>query len=62
MKQKCFESFQARVSRVILVGIPTLYWAGTENGFNIMVTDLLGPCLEDLYAYCGERFGLKTST
>ena len=37
-----------------------LYWAGLENGFNIHVTELLGPSLEDLFVYEGERFSLKT--
>ena len=41
-------------------GIPTLYWYGEEGDFRIMVTDLLGPSLEDLFNYCKRRFTLKS--
>ena len=41
-------------------GIPTLYWYGEEGDFRIMVTDLLGPSLEDLFNYSGRKFSLKT--
>jgi len=42
-----------------LVGIPNLHWFGVEGDFNIMVIDLLGPSLEDLFNYCGRKFSLK---
>ena len=41
-------------------GIPKLYHCGTEGDYNVMVLELLGPNLEDLMAYCGQRMNLKT--
>ena len=42
------------------VGIPRMYHYGKENENNILVMDLLGPSLEDLFEYCGRKFTLKT--
>jgi len=43
-----------------LVGIPVLHWFGQEAGLNVMVIDLLGPNLEDLFNLCQRKFSLKT--
>lgn len=43
-----------------VVGIPAVRWFGVEGDYNVMVIDLLGKSLEDLFNDCGRRFNLKT--
>ena len=42
-------------------GFPCLFWHGYQDDFRVMVFELLGPNLEDLLRYCGNRFSLKTT-
>jgi hypothetical protein len=44
----------------ILVGVPKLYYYAQEGDYNVMVIDLLGPSLEELFEYCRRKFTLKT--
>merc|ERR1719253_1157056 len=39
---------------------PKIYWSGTVGEYNIMVMDLLGPSIEDLFRSCGGKLSLKT--
>ncbi|KAL3644981.1 Casein kinase 1-like protein 6 [Castilleja foliolosa] len=41
-------------------GIPSLKWFGVDGEYNVMVIDLLGPSLEDLFNYCNRKLTLKT--
>ena len=43
------------------MGIPTAYYFGQEGLHNILVIDLLGPSLEDMFDTCGRRFSIKTT-
>jgi len=44
-----------------LVGIPKLYWFGTEGDYNIMAMDFLGSNLEELMKELGCHFSLLTT-
>ncbi|CAO3681364.1 unnamed protein product [Umbelopsis ramanniana] len=41
-------------------GIPSAYYYGQEGMHNILVIDLLGPSLEDVFDKCGRIFSVKT--
>ncbi|PSK39582.1 hypothetical protein C7M61_001381 [Candidozyma pseudohaemuli] len=43
-----------------VLGVPKAYFFGQEGVHNILVIDLLGPSLEDLFDWCGRRFSVKT--
>lgn len=68
MKQSCTRSSMEQVSNsnnlfspfISSVGLPRMYYFGKEGDYNVMVMDMLGPCLEDLFEYCRRKFTLKT--
>jgi hypothetical protein len=41
--------------------MPELYWVGDEGEYNVMIMELLGPSLEELFTYCGKKFHIKTA-
>jgi len=41
-------------------GIATVHYCDVEGDYNVMVMDLLGPSLEDLFNICHRQFSLKT--
>jgi len=43
------------------IGIPKLHWCGSQGNYNILIMDLLGPSLEDLFNYCKRQFTLLTT-
>ncbi|OXA38523.1 Casein kinase I isoform alpha [Folsomia candida] len=41
-------------------GLPRIRWFGRAREYNVLVMDLLGPSLEDLFNICGRQFSLQT--
>lgn len=42
-------------------GIPKVHWFGNEGKYTILIIDLLGPNLKDLFEFCQSKFSLKTT-
>ena len=43
------------------IGIPKLHWYGSSGIYNILIMELLGPSLEDLFQSCNRKFTLLTT-
>lgn len=41
-------------------GIPSIYYFGIEGDYNVLVMDLLGANLEELFNFCRRKFSLRT--
>ncbi|PFH46532.1 hypothetical protein AMATHDRAFT_154561 [Amanita thiersii Skay4041] len=41
-------------------GVPWIMWSGKKGDYNVLVIDMLGPSLEDLFKMCNRHFSLKT--
>ena len=41
-------------------GISNVKWFGVEGDYNVLVMDVLGPSLEDLFSFCNRKLSLKT--
>ncbi|KAJ6372145.1 hypothetical protein OIU76_026604, partial [Salix suchowensis] len=39
---------------------PNVRWFGVEGDYNVLVMDLLGPSLEDLFNFCSRKLSLKS--
>jgi serine/threonine protein kinase len=41
-------------------GIPKIHWSGIQDDYNVLIIEMLGPNLENLFSLCGHHFILKT--
>jgi serine/threonine protein kinase len=48
------------INACILTSVFSCRWYGQEREYNVLVMDLLGPSLEDLFNFCSRRFTIKT--
>lgn len=60
-ESKLYMALQGGGNDVIkIAGIPNIHWCGSQGNYNIMIIDILGPSMEDLFNYCKRKFTLKT--
>lgn len=54
--------YEAKLYRILAggIGIPRVRHHGKERCYNVLVMDLLGPSLEDLFNFCTRHFTIKT--
>lgn len=41
-------------------GYCQMLWSGVEGEFNVLVMDLCGPTIEELFNFCECKFSIKT--
>jgi len=42
------------------IGVPEVFWSGTDMEYNVMAIELLGSSVEDIFRSVGRRFSMKT--
>ncbi|GMN53082.1 hypothetical protein TIFTF001_022225 [Ficus carica] len=54
--------YESKLYRILQggTGIPNVRWFGVEGEYNVLVMDLLGPSLEDLFNFCSRKLSLKS--
>ncbi|KAL0908057.1 hypothetical protein M5K25_022523 [Dendrobium thyrsiflorum] len=54
--------YESKLYRILQggTGIPNVKWFGVEGEYNVLVMDLLGKSLEDLFNFCSRKLTLKT--
>ena len=56
--------YESKVLKVLqnfeMLYVPKLYYSAQEGDYNVMVTSLLGPSLQDLVKYMGNTFTIWT--
>ncbi|XP_073289802.1 casein kinase 1-like protein 2 [Primulina huaijiensis] len=54
--------YESKLYRILQggTGIPNVRWFGVEGDYSVLVMDLLGPSLEDLFNFCSRKLSLKT--
>jgi len=54
--------YESKIYKILQggVGIPQIRWFGVEGDYNVLVMELLGPSLEDLFNFCARKFSIKT--
>eukprot|EP01051_Picozoa_sp_SAG22_P010687 SAG22_NODE_975_length_6203_cov_25.423001_8_plen_206_part_00 len=54
--------YESKLYRLLAgsVGVPNVRWYGVQADYNVLVMDLLGPSLEDLFNFCSRKMSVKT--
>jgi casein kinase 1 len=54
--------YESKLYRILQggTGISNVKWFGVEGDYNVLVMDVLGPSLEDLFSFCNRKLSLKT--
>ena len=55
--------YESKVYQILdgVTGIPKFIWYGKQENYNILIIELLGRSLEDIFNYCKRNFSLLTT-